>query len=266
LTIIERKLLSRYQRRKGPYRFIFQAILDGIKGLTKERIKREENKYYNAVWLNLFISLVLFELLPISYTYRELNINLDFLFFIILSALNFYPIIYTGLSSNNKYTLFGVIRGINQLISYEINITLILISIIYSSNSFNIINIYISQIDTNNLFMFPFFFFFFFSFLAESNRIPFDLLEAESEIVAGRVTEYSSLEFTLIYISEYLMIFINSILLSLFFSFPYYILFIVYLISRALLPRYSYNDTINLNWISFLPLVFSLLSFYKFLL
>lgn len=149
--------------------------------MSKERIYFEEKKYYIACIINIIITIIIWEILPINNNYQELIINMDILFYIILSTLNIYPIIYGGLGSNNKYTIISVIRGINQVISYEINITIIIISIIYLSQTYNIINIINNQIDFT--FLNPLVLIFFISLLAESNRIPFDLLEGESEIV-----------------------------------------------------------------------------------
>ena len=174
--------------------------------------------------------------------------NRDILIYVILASLNFYPIIYSGISSNNRYSIDGTIRGINQLISYEINITIIIISMIIINKQYNFIDIMNNQIDTSNIYILPFILIFFISVLAESNRIPFDLLESENEIVGGRITEYSSIEFTFIYLSEYLTIMINSSIFQFFFlGFLSPFFFLLFLISRALLPRYTYNDIISLN-------------------
>lgn len=106
---------------------------------------------------------------------------MDIFLYLILASLNVYPIIYGGIGSNNKYTLLSVIRAINQLISYEINITIGVITIIFLSRNLNIMDICITQIDYS--YFNPLFILLFFSFLAETNRIPFDLLEAESELI-----------------------------------------------------------------------------------
>lgn len=270
MTIIERKLLSKIQRRKGPRRIILQGIIDGIKVILKERIYRESYKYNISIYINIIIIVILWELLPITHQYKEININLELLIYLILSSFNFYTIIYSTLYSNNKYSIQALIRGINQLVSYEVNISIIIISIIVLIKDFNLYN-YI-QIDSKNIYLIPFFIILFISLLAESNRIPFDLLEGESELVAGRLTEYSSIEFTIIYLSEYLILLFNSsFLLFLFFFKTYisieYLLFIIFIIiSRAILPRLTYNKIITLNWYYILPLSFSFLFFYTIII
>lgn len=128
--------------------------------------------------------------------------------------------------------MLSIIRGINQLISYEINITITIISIIYLSKSFNLHDIYLSNLD--NFIFFPIFLILFISLLAESYRLPFDFLEGESEIVGGRITEYASIEFTLIYITEYFMIIINNYFFFLLFFNPlsssFFLFFILFYI------------------------------------
>lgn len=205
MTIIERKFLSKIQRRIGPKRYITQAIIDGIKIIIKERLYREENKYYISCILNILVAFTIWELLPINFYYQELNINMDILLYLILASINVYPIIYGGIGSNNKYTLLSVIRGINQLISYEINITIGIITLIFLSRNFNIMDICLTQIDY--FYFNPLFFLLFFSFLAETNRIPFDLLEAESELIGRfnyRIWKYR------IYINIYYWIFYDN--------------------------------------------------------
>lgn len=184
ITIIERKLLSFLQRRYGPKRYILQAIIDGIKIIIKERIYIKDMKYYISSIYSLIISIIIWEILPINYKYNEINIKYTIILFVLLSSLNIYPIIYGGIGSNNKYTMLSIIRGINQLISYEINITITIISIIYLSKSFNLHDIYLSNLD-NYIFL-PIFLILFISLLAESYRLPFDFLEGESEIVGRK--------------------------------------------------------------------------------
>jgi|LakMenEpi03Aug12_release.lakeMendotaPanAssembly.Ray.scaffolds.fasta_scaffold643516_1 NADH:ubiquinone oxidoreductase subunit H len=221
--------------------------------MTKERIYRENILYYISLLINLILIILLFELLPISPFYKEINYKIEILGYIIISSFNFYTIIYSTLYSNNKYSIQALIRGINQLVSYEINISIILLSFIILSHSFTFIDIILYQIDSLNIYYLPLFIILFISLLAESNRIPFDLLEGESELVAGRLTEYSSIEFTLIYISEYfILLFNSSFLLFFFFSFTYLslsflLLLLLFIISRALLPRYTYNNIIYIN-------------------
>lgn len=265
LTIIERKLLSRIQRRIGPYRIFTQAILDGIKSITKERIFKESPFFYFFIFCNLFFTCLIWFLLPSNPSFLNFPLNFNIIFYLIFSAINFYPLIFMGLSSNNLFSWLAIIRGINSLISYEVNLSIIIIGFILILHSFNFEDYFYLQIDFPNYFYFPLLFLFFISLLAESNRIPFDLLEAESELVSGRVTEYSSLEFTIIYIIEYFMILINSYILIILFIgdflfFPFIIL--LNLLSRAVLPRYTYNQILLLNWKEFLPLSFSFFLFF----
>ena len=179
--------------------------------------------------------------------------------FLFLSSLNFLPLLFSSISSFSLYPFLGSIRAISLLLSYEINISIIFIYYFFFSHSFNFFDILFSQISASFFFP-PFFILLFISLLAESSRTPFDLIEGESEIVGGYLTEYSGLFFSLLYLSEYLSFFLHSALLSLFFSLPFLFILFLFFLSRSFFPRYQFSNILFFNLSSLLPLNFSFLS------
>jgi NADH-quinone oxidoreductase subunit H len=284
-TLAERKILGAIQRRRGPNVIglfgLLQPLSDGLKLFTKETIlPSNSNKFLFLVSpaLTFIISIVGWSIIPYSKysTLCELNIGLLYLFAI--SSLGIYGIILSGWASNSKYAFLGALRSAAQMVSYEISIGLILISIVICSGSFELQTIINSQKVVWFVFpLFPLFFIFFISSLAETNRHPFDLPEAEAELVSGYNVEYSAMGFALFSLGEYSnMLTISALNSVLFFggwlsmlklfstlSFGIKMCFFVFLFIwiRAALPRYRYDQLMHLGWKTLLPISLTYLIF-----
>lgn len=270
LTLGERKVLGSIQRRIGPniigYWGLLQPITDGVKLILKESIMPNKSNHYYfliAPLATFAISLLFWGVIPLNKDIVIYDTNYSILYILAVSSISIYGIIYGGWSSNSKYAFIGTMRGISQLISYEVSIGIILISVITLNSSFNLIEIINSQIYIWNIIgLWPIFIMFIISILAETNRTPFDLLEAESELVAGFLVEYSSIIFVAFYLGEYGIILLMSTLTSILFfgySFGKFILLIVITIIwiRATLPRLRYDQLMSLGWTKILPLSIS---------
>lgn len=268
LTLAERKVLGHIQRRKGPNIVgiygLLQPITDGIKLVIKECVipEKSNNIYYiMAPLLTLIISLILWAVIPFNIGIIIYDYNLSILYIFAISTLGIYGVLYSGWSSNSKYAFIGGIRGTSQLISYEISIGIILLSIISLNSSFNLFEIFYSQIYIYNIIpLYPIYILLFITALAETNRTPFDLLEAESELVAGFLVEYSSIIFAAFYLGEYcIIIFLSTLISILFFGnlgVTIYTLLIIFkfIWVRATLPRLRYDQLIYLGWTKILPI------------
>ena len=285
LTYFERKVIGAIQLRKGPNVVgpfgLFQPIADGIKLLTKETIfPQNSNKFIFAFSpiLTFALALISWAVIPIDYKLVLADINVGIMYIFAISSLGIYGIIMAGWSSNSRYAFLGALRSAAQMISYEVSIGLIIISILLTSGSLNLTEIVLSQ--ENYWFIiphFPMFLIFFISTLAETNRAPFDLPEAESELVAGYNVEYSSMTFGLFFLGEYGNMILMSAMTTILFLggyhaspidnnffnlIPGFIWFIikvsfllfVFLWVRATLPRYRYDQLMSLGWKLFLPL------------
>lgn len=275
ITLAERKIMGRMQRREGPMtegRYgIIQPILDGVKLIMKESIiPVQSNKmiYIISPIISFFLALIIFAIFPI-YNNIYITYNTSILYILAILSINIYSIIYGGWGSNSKYSKIGSMRSISQLISYEISIGIIIMSIIRINKSQLINNIIYKQIYMPNIIiLFPLLLLLFITVLAESNRPPFDLPEAESELIAGYLVEYGGFKFGAIYLAEYLYLYFFSIFLSiLFFGSPSFVslysAFFIYLFIwvRASEPRIKYKELIRLGWLNILP---ASLSFYLF--
>jgi NADH-quinone oxidoreductase subunit H len=276
LTLLERKVLASMQRRKGPNLVgiygLLQPLADGAKLILKEGIlPLISNKilFIIAPILTLLLSLFSWSIIPFYISSFISDINVGILYLFAISSLGVYGIIIAGWSSNSKYAFLGSLRSAAQMISYEVSLGLILISVLLNSLSLNLNIIILSQQNIwNIIYLFPFFLMFFISALAETNRPPFDLPEAEAELVAGYNVEYSSAGFALFFIGEYSNILLmSSLIVILFlggwlFFIPIYIIFglklIIFLFSfiwvRASFPRYRYDQLMYLGWKVFLPI------------
>ena len=211
LTYFERKVIGAIQLRKGPNVVgpfgLFQPIADGIKLLTKETIfPQNANKFIFAFSpiLTFALALLSWAVIPVDYKVVLSDINVGIMYIFAISSLGIYGIIMAGWSSNSRYAFLGALRSAAQMISYEVSIGLIIISILLTSGSLNLSEIVLSQ--ENYWYIiphFPMFLIFFISTLAETNRAPFDLPEAESELVAGYNVEYSAMGFALFSLGEY---------------------------------------------------------------
>jgi NADH-quinone oxidoreductase subunit H len=281
-TIAERKIMASIQRRRGPNVVgiwgLIQPFADGLKALIKELIiPYQVNRFLFilAPCITFVLSLLNWGIIPFSYTEVIADLNYGLLYLYALSSLAVYGIILAGWVSNSKYPFLGALRSAAQMISYEVSIGLIFVIIALCTHSLNLIDIVYTQ-DTNQAWfvvtLFPIAGIFLISIVAETNRAPFDLPEAEAEIVAGYNLEYSSIIFAFFFIGEYGNILMMSTLFSILFLggwipacsfFPFspiiwielktiFVCFFFVLI-RATLPRYRYDQLMDICWCLFLP-------------
>lgn len=223
-TLAERKIMAAIQRRRGPNVVgiwgLLQPLADGLKAVLKEIIiPRKANRiiFLGAPILTLVLSLAGWIVIPFNMSCLLADINLGLLYLFALSSLNVYSIIFAGWSSNSKYAFLGGLRSAAQMISYEVALGLIILPVVLCVGSFNLTDIVLAQRSTWFIFpLFPLALIFFISSLAETNRAPFDLPEAEAELVAGYNVEYSSITFAMFFLGEYsnmlLMSSLNTIL------------------------------------------------------
>jgi len=224
-TVAERKIIGAIQRRRGPnvvgFFGVFQALADGLKLFLKETIlPSSSNKFlfFIAPILTFFLSLLGWAVIPLNQNSVFIDFNLGTLYLLAVSSLGVYGIIIAGWSSNSKYAFLGALRSSAQIISYEVSIGFIVVSVILCAGSMNLSEIVFAQRHVWFCFpLLPLFIIFFISCLAETNRHPFDLPEAEAELVSGYNVEYSSIGFALFFLGEYSNIILISTLTTLFF-------------------------------------------------
>nr|YP_009000273.1 NADH dehydrogenase subunit 1 [Rapisma zayuanum]AHA35679.1 NADH dehydrogenase subunit 1 [Rapisma zayuanum] len=278
LTLLERKVLGYIQIRKGPNKVGFMGILqpfcDAIKLFTKEQIYPTLSNYmsyYLSPVFSLFLSLLIWMIMP--YSMNLFNFNLGLLFFLCCTSMGVYTVMIAGWSSNSNYALLGGLRAVAQTISYEVSMALLLLSLIILVGSYNLMDFMIYQTNIWLMMMtLPLMMCWFSSVLAETNRTPFDFAEGESELVSGFNVEYSSGGFALIFMSEYASILFMSMLFSMLFlggdifSFMFYLkmIFIMFMFIwvRGTLPRYRYDKLMYLCWKSYLPVSLNFLMFF----
>jgi len=284
LTLMERKVIGAMQLRRGPNVVgpfgLLQPLADGLKLMLKEVIiPQNANKalFLLAPIITFTIALIGWAVIPFSESFVIADINVGVTYLLAASSLGVYGIIIAGWASNSKYAFLGAIRSSAQMISYEVSIGLIIVTVVLCAGSLNLTEIVLAQ--KNHWYvlpLFPMFVVFFVSALAETNRLPFDLPEAESELVAGYNVEYSSMPFSLFFLGEYA----NMILISSFASILFlggwlapcdnafcnaipglvwlmlkiFILLFAFIWVRATLPRYRYDQLMRLGWKVFLPL------------
>lgn len=315
LVLAERKILGLFTQRKGPNRVgiwgIMQTVADAIKLLSKQNLdpKGADKVLYNIAPILVFVPvMILWGIIPYSSEFVFMNFSVSALLYISIAALPVIGIILAGYSSNNKFSIIGAIRSGAQVISYELPTMFVLLTIVMLSSSMNLKDIVYSQLGSMSIFNWHFipcflgFVIMFISILAELNRCPFDLPEAESELVAGYNTEYSGMRFALFFLAEYAMMFIMcAYLATLFFGgflpittkyiseilfadsqflqlFIYleqviwlmlktlFLVFIVMLV-RATLPRLGSKELMKFSWYILLPLSminFIITAFVKF--
>jgi NADH-quinone oxidoreductase subunit H len=279
-TIAERKVLASIQRRKGPnvtgFWGTLQAIADGLKLIFKEvviPVRANWILFLAAPSVTLLIGLLIWVFIPFSDVNYLTNFDFSLLFIYAISSIGVYGVIGAGWSSNSKYAFLGSLRSAAQLISYEVSIGLLLLPIAICANSFNLIEI-VNQQHIGTWFCLPLLptcIVFFISMLAETNRAPFDLPEAEAELVAGFNVEYSAMTFALFFLAEYSnMLWLSVIMAICFFggwlspvaflpNSAFWLILktmvVCFLIIkvRANYPRYRYDQLMNLGWKVFLP-------------
>nr|AJW76380.1 NADH dehydrogenase subunit 1 [Proscopia sp. HS-2014] len=269
LTLLERSVLGYIQIRKGPnsvgYIGMFQPFSDAIKLICSEQLVPLTSSYFFLLFITYFSLMVslLIWLVFAFYVYM-ISFSYGFLFFFVLSSLGVYTMMISGWSSNSSYSLLGSLRSVAQTISYEVSLALMLLSLLLMIGGFNLGGLYNYQLYSWFVFLaFPLAFSCFSSFLAETNRTPFDFAEGESELVSGFIVEYGSGGFTLLFLSEYSLIVFMSVFFVLFFlggdyvSFFFFkvgLLVFVFIWVRGTLPRYRYDKLMYLAWSSYLPL------------
>mgnify|MGYP001238639265 CR=1 FL=1 len=280
---LDRRVWGLVQKRKGPNVVgpfgLFQTIADALKYMFKEVIiPASANKiiFILAPIVTMTLALVSWAVIPMSDTYVLADINVGILYLFAMSSLGVYGIIMGGWASNSKYPFLGAIRSAAQMVSYEVSIGIIIINVLLCVGSLNLKDIVLAQ---QNLWfvvpLFPMFVVFFISALAETNRPPFDLPEAEAELVAGYQTEYSGMMYAMFWLGEYanilLMCAMGSILflggwLPLLDVYPINLvpppiwmilkilfLFFLFALVKAIVPRYRYDQLMRLGWKIFLP-------------
>nr|ARB50142.1 NADH dehydrogenase subunit 1 [Eteoneus sigillatus] len=270
LTMLERKILSYMQLRKGPNSVGFLGLLqpfsDGIKLFFKEQINLIFFNYFIYMISPIFmflISLFIWSLYP--YIWNYVNFNYGFLFFLCCSSMGVYGLLLCGWSSNSNYALLGSLRGVAQVISYEVSLVMILICLMIFTCWINLLNFMNYQFYMWFIFFsFPLFFCWLSTCLAEVNRAPFDFAEGESELVSGFNIEYGGGGFALVFLAEYGNIIFMSFLTSIFFLGCNVYSLIFYLKSiflsfwfiwvRVTLPRFRYDKLMYMTWKLFLPL------------
>jgi len=281
---LDRRVWAFVQKRKGPNVVgpfgLFQTFADALKYIFKEIIiPASANKiiFILAPIVTLTLALVAWAVIPFSDKLVLANINIGILYLFAVSSLSVYGIIMSGWASNSKYPFLGAIRSAAQMISYEVSIGIIIINVLLCVGSLNLSEIVLAQENVWFIFpLFPMFVVFFISSLAETNRPPFDLPEAESELVAGYQTEYSGMMYAMFWLGEYANILLLCALGSVLFLggwlspidfYPFNILpgvfwmilkilvlFILFSLVKAIVPRYRFDQLMRLGWKIFLPL------------
>ena len=224
-TLVERKLMGSIQRRRGPnvigYLGLLQPLADGLKLFAKETILPSNANtvlFVMAPMITFILSMMGWAVIPFGEGIVLSNINVGILYLFAVSSLSVYGIILSGWASNSKYAFLGAIRSAAQMISYEVSIGFIVVTVVICAGSFNLSEIVLAQSKVWYILpLFPMFLMFFVSALAETNRHPFDLPEAESELVSGYNVEYASMGFALFFLAEYsAMILMSSLTVVLF--------------------------------------------------
>lgn len=290
-TLAERKIMGSIQRRRGPnvigYLGLLQPLADGLKLFVKETILPSNANivvFLFAPLITFFLSLIGWAVIPFTENAVLVDINVGIIYIFAISSLNVFGIIMAGWSSNSKYPFLGSLRSAAQIISYEVSIGFIIANVALCSGSFNLSAIVQSQEKIWYFIpLFPMFIVFLVSILAETNRHPFDLPEAEAELVSGYNVEYSAMTFALFFLAEYanmlLMSSFTAILflggwLPLFDVLPFTLLpsifwfslkvslgVFYFVLMRAILPRFRYDQLMFIGWKCFLPLSLGYLLF-----
>ena len=281
---LDRRVWGLVQKRRGPNVVgpfgLFQTLADALKYIFKEIIiPASANKavFILAPIVTMTLALVAWAVIPMSENLVLADINVGILYLFAVSSLGVYGIIMGGWASNSKYPFLGAIRSAAQMVSYEVSIGIIIINVLLCVGSLNLSDIVKAQENVWYIIpLFPMFVIFFISALAETNRPPFDLPEAEAELVAGYQTEYSGMMYAMFWLGEYANILLMCALGSILFLggwlspiniFPFNVipspmwlilkillLFILFALVKAIVPRYRYDQLMRLGWKVFLPL------------
>ncbi|WP_298675973.1 NADH-quinone oxidoreductase subunit NuoH [uncultured Lentibacter sp.] len=285
LLYFDRKVWAAVQMRRGPNVVgvfgLFQSFADFIKYAVKEIVVpagADKFVFFLAPLVSFVLAMAAWAVIPFNDGWVLANINVAVLYIFAFSSLEVYGVIMGGWASNSKYPFLGSLRSAAQMISYEVSLGLIIIGIIISAGSLNLGEIVHAQDGDYGLFSwfwiphFPMLFLFLISAMAETNRPPFDLPEAESELVAGYQVEYSSTPFLLFMIGEYVAIVLMCALVSLFFFGGWlspipglpdgimwmfgkmFLVFFIFAMVKAITPRYRYDQLMRIGWKVFLPM------------
>ncbi|GGL61877.1 NADH-quinone oxidoreductase subunit NuoH [Wenxinia marina] len=285
LLYADRKVWAAVQLRRGPNVVgtfgLLQSFADFLKYIVKEVVVpagADRTVFFLAPLISFVLAVIAWAVIPFDYGWVLADINVAILYVFAISSLEVYGVIMGGWASNSKYPFLGSLRSAAQMISYEVSIGLIIVGVIISTGSLNLSRIVLAQ-DTGLGLLgwywvphFPMLFLFFISALAETNRPPFDLPEAESELVAGYQVEYSSTPFLLFMIGEYVAMVLMCALVSLLFlggwlspipGLPHGVLwfilkilfcFFIFAMVKAIVPRFRYDQLMRLGWKVFLPM------------
>ena len=281
---LDRRVWAFVQKRRGPNVVgpfgLLQSLADALKYIFKEIIiPASSNKviFILAPIITMTLALISWAVIPFSEDFVLADINVGILYLFAVSSLGVYGIIMGGWASNSKYPFLGAIRSAAQMVSYEVSIGIIIINVLLCVGSLNLTDIVKAQENVWYIIpLFPMFVIFFISALAETNRPPFDLPEAEAELVAGYQTEYSGMMYAMFWLGEYANILLMCALGSILFLggwlspiniFPFNVipspiwlilkillLFILFALVKAIVPRYRYDQLMRLGWKVFLPL------------
>ena len=281
---LDRRIWAFVQKRQGPNVVgpfgLLQSLADALKYLFKEIIiPASSNKviFILAPIITMTLALIAWAVIPFSENQVLANINVGILYIFVVFSLGVYGIIMGGWASNSKYPFLGAIRSAAQMVSYEVSIGIIIINVLLCVGSLNLSDIVLAQQKMWFIIpLFPMFVIFFISALAETNRPPFDLPEAEAELVAGYQTEYSGMMYAMFWLGEYANILLMCALGSILFLggwlspidlypfnlipgvvwliFKILLLFILFALVKAVVPRYRYDQLMRLGWKIFLPL------------
>ncbi len=293
VVYFDRKIWAAVQMRRGPNVVgpfgILQSFADALKLFLKETIiPTGANKFIflMAPMITFTLAMISWAVIPVDAGMAIADLNVGILYILAISSLGVYGIIMSGWASNSRYAFLGALRSAAQMVSYEVSIGFVLVCVLISVGSLNLGDIVESQQGTifnwNFIWFFPIYVIFFISALAETNRPPFDLPEAEAELVAGYQVEYSSMAFALFFLGEYANILLMSAIMAILFlggwyaPFPFLefipgfiwmlikigIGFFMFAIVKAFVPRYRYDQLMRLGWKVFLPLSLFFVIFY----
>ena len=288
LTLAERKVMAAMQMRLGPNVVgpfgLLQPFADAVKMLMKETVvPTGANRllFLMAPLLTMTLAMIAWAVIPVNEGWAVADINVGVLYLFAISSMGVYGIIIAGWASNSKYPFLGALRSAAQMVSYEVSMGFVIVTVLLCAGSLNLTDIVVAQTHLPGIFgwyfipLFPMFVIFFISILAETNRAPFDLAEGESEIVGGFNVEYGAMTFGLFFLAEYANMILMSALTTILFLggwlspidiwplnvlgpfwFILKICFILFLFVwvRATFPRYRYDQLMRLGWKVFLPI------------